>query len=49
MSRHVVPIIVLVTLTIMFGSSFLAQRRGAQLRQNANAPMQRGTQAGPPK
>lgn len=37
MSRHVVPAIVLVTLTIMFGSSFWAQRRSVQLRQNAKA------------
>ena len=37
MSRHVVPAIVFVTLTIMFGSSLLAQRRGAQLRQPASS------------
>ncbi len=40
MSRHVVPAIVFVTLTIMFGSSFLAQRYGAKPRPNASEATQ---------
>ncbi len=34
MSRHVVPAIVFVTLTIMFGSSYLAHLRDTTLRRN---------------
>ena len=40
MSRHVVPAIVFVTLTIMFGSSYLAQRHGAKLQRQATERMQ---------
>ena len=40
MSRHVVPAIVVVTLAIMFGSTFLAQVRAAQLRHRGSADTQ---------
>ena len=40
MSRHVVPAIVFVTLTIMFGSSFLAQRYGGKPRPMASEQTQ---------
>ena len=56
MSRHVVPAIVFVTLTIMFGSSYLAQRHGAKLQQKASKETQlarlrsvSGSQIVPPK
>lgn len=58
MSRHVVPAIVFVTLTILFGSSFLAQRHGAPLRQKASPETElarrstasaRAPQADPPR
>jgi hypothetical protein len=40
MSRHAVPAIVFVTLSIMFGSSLLTQRRVAALRQNTSENIQ---------
>lgn len=40
MSRHVVPAIVFVTLTIMFGSSFLAHLRDAKPRRHPAAATQ---------
>ena len=40
MSQCVVPAIVLVTLTIMFGSSFLARRHEAELRRTASSVTQ---------
>jgi hypothetical protein len=45
MSRHVVPAIVFVTLTIMFGSSFLVHRHNAQVQRNASERAPLGTLA----
>jgi hypothetical protein len=49
MSRHVVPAIVFVTLTIMFGSSFLVRRHDAQPRRETSQRVRLVTQAVPPK
>jgi hypothetical protein len=47
MSRSVVPAIVLVTLTIMFGSSLLAQRHAAGARTGVRESRQLATRGVP--